>query len=91
MIAGKDKGKKGKILRVLPDAGRVVVEGINVSKRRQRPRKEGQKGQVIDVAMPVHASNVQLFDAKSGKRTRIGYEVKDGKKVRLARKSGVKI
>ncbi|MCC6290616.1 50S ribosomal protein L24 [Candidatus Nomurabacteria bacterium] len=59
IITGKDKGKEGKIIKSLPRENRVIVEGLNLMKRRRRPTKEGQKGQVVSVAAPVHASNVK--------------------------------
>lgn len=59
VITGKDKGKKGKIVRVLVKANKVIVEGVNMSKKHQRPRKSGEKGSVINIAMPLHASNVK--------------------------------
>jgi large subunit ribosomal protein L24 len=59
IIAGKDKGKKGKIVRVLVSLNKVVVEGANMSKKHQRPRKSGEKGSMVDMAMPIHASNVK--------------------------------
>ena len=62
ILTGKDKGKKGKIIRSLPEANKVVVEGINMMKKHQRPRKSGEKGQMINVAMPIHASNVTKID-----------------------------
>lgn len=62
IIAGKDKGKKGKIVRVLVKQGKVIVEGANMSKKHQRPRRSGEKGAVINVAMPLDASNVQNIE-----------------------------
>lgn len=62
IITGKDKGKKGKIVRVLVKKGKVIVEGLNMTKKHQRPRKSGEKGTIIDVAMPIHASNVKKLD-----------------------------
>jgi len=59
VLAGKDKGKKGKIVRVLPRKNKVVIEGINMTKKHQRPRKTGEKGSMINIAMPIHASNVK--------------------------------
>lgn len=91
VIAGKDKGRKGKVTRALSAVDKVVVEGINMKKKHQRPRKEGQKGQVIEIASPLNVSNVQLLDPKTNKPTRVGYKVIKGKKVRIARKSGVEI
>lgn len=68
VIAGKDKGKKGKILQAFPRLNRVVVEGVRVTKRHLRTRKQGEKGQIVEVSMPIHASNVMPLVA--GKATR---------------------
>ena len=62
VITGKDKGKKGKIVTVLVEKNRIIVEGINMMKKHQRPRKSGEKGSRIDIAMPIHASNVKKVD-----------------------------
>ncbi len=91
VIAGKDKGKKGKIVRILADANRVVVEGVNIMKKHQRPRKSNEKGQVLDVAMPLHASNVMIADPKTGKPSKIGKKKVGDKMVRIAKKSGQEI
>jgi len=91
MIAGKDKGKKGKISKVIPTGNKVVVEGINMMKKHQRPRRSGEKGSVIDMAMPVNASNVMILDPKKGVATRIGKKLVAGKMVRIARKSNQEI
>lgn len=88
VIAGRDKGKKGSILRVIPDENRVVVAGINVAKRHQRPDRSSAGG-IINKEMPIHVSNVALADPKTGKPTRVGYKtLSDGKKVRVAKRSG---
>jgi large subunit ribosomal protein L24 len=91
IIAGKDKGKKGKITRVLPDANKVVVEGLNILKKHQRPRKTGEKGQIIKIAMPLNASNVMILDPKTEKPTRLGKKKVGDKMVRIARKSNQEI
>ncbi len=92
VISGKDRGKTGKVLRVDPVKGRVIVEGVNVQKRHQRPTGLGggqQQAGVIEVEGPVHVSNVQLLDPKSGNPTRIGLTRNaDGRRVRVAKKSG---
>ncbi len=88
MISGKDKGKKAKVLKIVSGGSYVVVEGVNMKKKHQKPRKSGQKGQIIDVAAPVHVSNVQLVDSKTGKGTKVRFEIQKGKKVRVAKKSG---
>ncbi len=69
VIAGKDKGKTGKVVQTFPQLNRVVVEGINVCKKHLRSRRTGEKGQVVEFSMPIHASNVMLMDA-SGKKIR---------------------
>ena len=70
VIAGKDKGRKGTIFKALPQKNQVVISGMNIKKRHQKPRKSGQKGQIIEVASPMDVSNVMLVDPKTGKRTR---------------------
>lgn len=92
VIAGKDKGKTGKVLSVLPREGRVVVEGVNVAKRHQRATNRGEKGQILEKTLPIHISNVQLIDPKTNKPTRVGIKEKsDGTKARVAKKSGQEI
>ena len=92
VISGKDRGRTGKVLRVDPTRGRVVVEGVNVQKRHQRPTGltgQAQQAGVIEVEGPVHVSNVQLLDPKSGNPTRVGLKrSEDGRRVRVAKKSG---
>ncbi len=91
LIAGKDKGKKGKIISILKEKDRVVVEGLNMVKKHQRPRKSGEKGQTISVASPVHASNVMVLDPKTDKPSKIGKKLVGDKMVRIAKKSGQEI
>lgn len=91
VVGGKDKGKKGKVVKALPRHSKVVVEGVNTVKRRQRPKKEGQKGQMVEVTMPLHVSNVMIQDPKGGKRTRIGKKQLKDKWVRIAKKSNTEI
>tara|TARA_B100000745_G_scaffold130817_1_gene85266 strand:+ start:18567 stop:18875 length:309 start_codon:yes stop_codon:yes gene_type:complete len=88
VITGKDKGTTGTVVRAMPSEDRVVVEGVHVAKRHQKARQRGQTGQIVDKTMPIHVSNVALVDPKSGKPTRVGIERKDGKRVRVAKKSG---
>ena len=85
VITGKDKGKKGKIVRVLVAENKVIVEGVNMMKKHQRPRKSGEKGSMIDIAMPMNSSNVMIQDPKGGKPTRIGKKKVGDKMVRVAR------
>lgn len=91
VIAGKDKGKKGAISRVLPKDDKVLIEGINMTKKHRKPMRRGEKGSIISMAMPLHASNVMLLDPKSGKQTRIGKKKVGEKMVRIARKSNQEI
>jgi large subunit ribosomal protein L24 len=91
VITGKDKGKKGKIVRVLVAENRVIVEGINMMKRHQRPRKSGEKGSMKDIEMPLSVSNVMMLDPKSGKQTRVGKKKVGDKMVRIAKKSNQEI
>ena len=91
IIAGKDKGKKGKILEALPRSCRVVVEGVNIAKIHEKGRTKGAAGQIVLRAMPLHASNVMIADPKSGVRTRIAIKNISGKNTRIAKKSGLEI
>ncbi len=91
VIAGKDKGKDGKISQVIRSKERVVIEGVNVMKRHRRPQKQGQAGQIVEFSAPVHVSNVAIKDPKTGKATRIGYKISDGKKVRVTKASGTEL
>ena len=88
VLAGKDKGKKGKIVKVIPDERRVVVDGVNMVKRHSKPSRTSAGG-MVEKAAPMHASKVALLDPKTGKATRVGYKLlEDGTKVRVARRSG---
>ena len=88
VLAGRDKGKNGEVLQVLREENRVLVQGINTVNRHQKPTQVSPGG-IVKKELPIHISNVALTDPKSGKATRVGYKVlKDGKKVRVARKSG---
>lgn len=89
VIAGKDRGTTGTIARVIPGKDLVVIEGVNVVKKHRRANQRSRKGQIIDKAMPIHASNVQIVDPKSGKPSRIKItRGKDGARTRVAVKSG---
>ncbi|MEK7152279.1 MAG: 50S ribosomal protein L24 [Patescibacteria group bacterium] len=88
IITGKDKGKEGKVVRSFPVRTQVIVEGMNLKKKHQRARRQGQKGQIVEFAAPMHVSNVSLKDPKTGKPTRIGVRVDGKKKLRVAQKSG---
>ena len=89
VVAGKERGKKGKVLRVIPEKGRVVVERINMIKKHQRPTQKIRQGGIIEREGAIHLSNVMLMDPASDKPTRVGMKaLSDGKKVRVARRSG---
>ena len=88
VITGKDKGKKGKVMKVFPTENRVLVEKINYRTVYMRPSQENPQGGVAKVEGKIHASNVQVIDAGTGKRTRVGYSIlADGSKQRIAKKS----
>ncbi|HKL16867.1 MAG TPA: 50S ribosomal protein L24 [Patescibacteria group bacterium] len=86
IISGKDKGRKGKILKVLPNRNKVVVEGLNTVTKHIRPKKKGEKGQRVKMAMPINVSNVKLICPECGKAIRVGYKIlSDGRKKRFCR------
>ena len=88
VITGKDKGKTGEVLRVLPKDARLVVQGVNMVKRHTKPAM-GQPGGIVEKEATIHISNVAHIDPKSNKPTRVGYkELEGGRKVRVARRSG---
>ncbi len=97
VIGGKDRGKRGRVLRVEPKRDRVYVEGLNIVKRHQRPRQVAgaqraeQVGGVIEKEGPIHLSNVMVVDPKDGRPTRIGIEIEDGRRCRVARRSGTRL
>ena len=97
LIGGKDRGKQAKVLRVDPKKDRVYVEGLNMVKRHERPRQVAgsqraeQVGGVIEKEGPIHLSNVMLIDPSDGKPTRVGIEISDGKRYRVAKRTGTRI
>lgn len=89
VIAGRDKGTQGRVLRVFDEQDRVIVEGVNVAKRHTKPTQQNPAGGIIEKELPIHVSNVMLFDTKADKRTRVRVQTDDdGKKVRVAAASG---
>lgn len=88
VLSGKDKGKTGEVTRSLPKDGKVVVAGVNVATRHRKPSQTNPQGGLERTEAPLHVSKVALADPKSGKPTRVRFEVRDGKKVRVAVKSG---
>lgn len=88
MIAGDHKGSEGKVLSVDFQKNKALVEGTNVVKKHEKPSAKNPQGGIVEKEAPIHISNLSLIDPKSGDATRVGYEIKDGKKVRVAKKSG---
>lgn len=91
VISGKDKGKEGKVVKAIPTQDKVVIEGVNIKKKHMRPKKSGQKGQIVEIAAPLHVSNVQILDPKDKKPTRIAMKTVGGKKIRVSRRSGAEL
>ena len=87
VITGKDKGKKGKVLKAMPKENRVIVEGVNMQTKHQK-QKRNVKAEIKHQEGPIHVSNVMYFDKKANAPTRLGARVENGKKVRIAKKSG---
>jgi large subunit ribosomal protein L24 len=89
ILTGKDKGSKGEVLKVLPEERRVIVQGVNVVKKHRKPTQLNPQGGIETIEKSIDVSNVALVDPKEGKATRVGFKVlKDGKKVRVAKRSG---
>ncbi|SDI90363.1 MULTISPECIES: 50S ribosomal protein L24 [Alteribacillus] len=88
VITGKDKGQEGVILQAYPSQQRVLVEGVNIVKKHAKPSQENPQGGILNQEAPIHVSNVMPLDPKSGEPTRVGFKEEDGKKVRIAKKSG---
>lgn len=89
VISGKDRGKRGKVLKVIPRENKVIVEGVNIVKRHQRPVPQLREGGIIEREAPIHACKVMVVCPSCDKRTRVGYKfVEDGKKVRYCKKCG---
>ena len=86
IISGKDRGRKGKVLEAYPKEKRLVVEGINMRKKHIRPKKSGEKGQIVQSPGRLHVSNVKLICKNCGKPTRVGFKVEKGKKNRVCKK-----
>ena len=92
VLAGEDKGKKGKVLKVLVDKNRAIVEGINIVSKSAKPSAKNPQGGIVKQEASIHISNLSLIDPKSGKATRVAVKkTEDGKKVRIAKKSGEEI
>jgi len=90
MLSGRDKGRTGEVVEVRPADNRALVRGINMVKRHQRQTAQ-QEGGIISKELPVHLSNIALADPKDGKPTRVGFKIQDGRKIRIAKRSGAEI
>ena len=91
ILSGKDRGKTGKVSRVLPDAGKALVDGLNLVKKHIRPRKQGEKGQRVSVPAAIDISNLMLVCPKCSKATRVGFKVSEKNKFRICKKCGSEI
>lgn len=92
VISGKNKGKVGVIQRAYPKLNKIVVEGVNVRKKHQKPTQQNPEGSIVEIYAPIDASNAMYYDTKTKKGTRLGYKVnKDGVKVRVAKKTNTEI
>ena len=91
VLSGKDKGKEGKILTADPKAMKLVVEGVNVATKHQKPRKQGEEGGIIKKETPIYASKVMTVCPKCDKATRVAHKIVDGKKVRVCKHCGAEI
>ena len=91
VLSGKDKGKQGKVLGTVPKSTKIVAEGINMVTCHVKPRKQGETGGIVEREAALYASKVQVVCPKCGKNTRVGCELKDGKKVRTCKKCGAEL
>ena len=92
VIAGKDKGKEGIVQAVYPKLNKVVVEGVNTHKKHQKPTQQNPEGTIVEMYVPIDASNVAIVDPKTKKASRVGYALdKDGNKIRISKASGSKL
>lgn len=90
VLSGSSKGTKGSVLKVYPEKGKAIVEGVNKIKKHTKPNAENPQGGIVETEAPIYVSKLALVD-NNGKPTKVGYEVKDGKKVRIAKKTGKEI
>lgn len=88
VLAGKDKGKRGTVVRVIPQKERIVVSGVNIVKKAMRPRSQQEQGGIIEIEAPLHISNVGVVCKKCGRPVKVGYKLEGDKKIRFCRKCG---
>lgn len=91
IITGKDSGKTGKVLKIIPKKNKILIEGLNLFKKHVRPKKQGEKGQTILVPRPINVSNAMILCASCGRAVKIGYRLEGGKKERICKKCKAKI
>ncbi|OHA06933.1 MAG: 50S ribosomal protein L24 [Candidatus Sungbacteria bacterium RIFCSPLOWO2_01_FULL_47_10] len=91
VISGKDRGKTGKVIKIFSEEDRILAEGVNVRKKHRRPKKQGQKGEIINLPAPTHVSNVMAVCPKCGAAARIGYKTEAENKSRICKKCGGEI
>ena len=91
VLSGKDKGKTGEVLEIVPKTNKVVVKGINIIKKHVKPRKQGEEGGIISMEGAMHVAKVAAVCPKCGKATKIGYSEEKGEKVRVCKKCGAKL
>mgnify|MGYP003099559422 FL=1 len=91
VISGEYKGSTGTVQKAFPKINKVIIEGVNVRKKHRKPSQGNPEGSIVDMYAPIDASNVAILDPKINKATRVGYQVVDGKKVRVAKKSNTVI
>jgi large subunit ribosomal protein L24 len=91
IIAGDEKGKKGKVLKALPSKNKAVIEGVNLAKKHIRPKQKGQKGQIVKIPMPMDASKMKVICPKCGQASRVGYGIDNETKSRICRKCNAKL
>lgn len=91
VISGKYRGKRGKILKTFPKEMKILVESVNLIKKHQKPKREGEKGQIVQIASPIAISNLKFICPKCGKATRVGFKIKEKKKVRICKKCSFEI
>jgi len=91
VITGKDKGRIGKVFKALPKEAGILVEGLNLRKKHVRAKKQGEKGQIVNISAAMDISNVKIICPKCGKAARVGYKIEKGKKARVCKKCGQEI
>ena len=91
VLSGKDKGKTGEVLEILPKTNKVVVKGVNIIKKHSKPRKQGEEGGILSMEGAIHVAKVNVVCPKCGKATKVGYSEEKGEKVRVCKKCGAKL